>query len=136
MCAVQKGNRWKFFHKRRGHLFQAWQVLAVGSDAQFTALCGVLGTDDLTQDDAFAVNAQRVVHRDALAQALNAAARAWQRQDLLVALRDAKVPAGAVHSVAEALSHPAFREAYVHGEPGKEKLRTSAVRVHLSLIHI
>lgn len=107
-------------------------VLAVGSDAQFTALCGVLGTDDLPQDDAFAVNAQRVVHRDALAQALNAAARSWPRQDLLVALRDAKVPAGAVYSVAEALSHPEFREAYVHGEPGKEKLRTSAVRVHRS----
>lgn len=107
-------------------------VLAVGSDAQFNALCHVLEADHLTQNPAFVVNAQRVVHRAALAQALNAATSSWTRQSLLAALRNAKVPAGAVHSVAEALSHPAYRGAYVHGEPGKEKLRTSAVRVHQS----
>ena len=49
-------------------------VLAVGSDAQFTSLCKVLGCDALADDPRFHINAERVKHREDLVAALNAKA--------------------------------------------------------------
>ena len=45
-------------------------VVAVGNDAQFAALCAVLGRSELADDDRFATNAGRVGHRDLLIPAL------------------------------------------------------------------
>ena len=74
-------------------------VLAVGSDAQFTSLCKVLGCEALADDPRFHINAERVKHREDLVAELNAKAFQASRADVLAAFLEHRVPAGAVHSV-------------------------------------
>ena len=101
-------------------------VLAVGSDAQFTSLCNLLGCDGLANDPRFHTNVQRVKHRDALVTALNASAGLVARADLLAAFVDGRVPAGAVHSVREALESD-MAQAYLTGPGERRKVKTSAI---------
>jgi crotonobetainyl-CoA:carnitine CoA-transferase CaiB-like acyl-CoA transferase len=104
-------------------------VLAVGSDAQFQALCEVLNCMECVTDPKFSTNPSRVQHREALNEVLNAMACSWQRDDLRAALHRARVPAGAVFNVAEALDQPGVRESYVVTEEGLPRLKTSAIEV-------
>jgi crotonobetainyl-CoA:carnitine CoA-transferase CaiB-like acyl-CoA transferase len=104
-------------------------VLAVGSDAQFEGLCRVLGCEALVDDPRFSTNPSRVEHREGLALSLNEAAKAWARDDLRSALHRARVPAGAVFSVMEALDQPGIRDAYVVAEGDLARLKTSAIQV-------
>ena len=85
------------FEARDGHL-----VVAVGNDAQFGRLLGVLGLAD--PDARFATNSLRVAAREELAAWLGAAIGQWDRSALVTALADADVPAGPVNSVPEALA--------------------------------
>ena len=85
------------FQARDGHL-----VVAVGNDAQFGRLLGVLGLADA--DGRFATNPQRVAAQDDLAAWLDGPIRVRDRAQLLAALRAADVPAGPVNSVSQALS--------------------------------
>jgi crotonobetainyl-CoA:carnitine CoA-transferase CaiB-like acyl-CoA transferase len=84
------------FAARDGHL-----VVAVGNDAQFRRLLGVL---NLTGDERFATNPDRVAHRAELGPWLAAAIGARERDELLAALAAADVPAGPVNRVSEALA--------------------------------
>ena len=84
------------FAARDGHL-----VIAVGNDAQFGRLLGVLG---LADDGRFATNPQRIARHDELAPWLGAAVAEWDRAALVRALATADVPAGPVNSVAEAVA--------------------------------
>ena len=85
------------FAARDGHL-----VVAVGNDAQFGRLLGVLGLADA--DGRFATNAMRVDARAELAAWLGAAIGTWDRASLVAALGDADVPAGPVNTVREAVA--------------------------------
>ncbi|MDX2286346.1 MAG: CoA transferase [Bacteroidia bacterium] len=78
-------------------------VLAVGTDAQFAALCGVLG---LPQRPEFSSNVQRVQRRREVGEWLQQAMARQERDALLAALLDRQVPAGAVHSMAEVFALP------------------------------
>lgn len=82
-------------------------VLAVGSDAQFSALCTLLGLDVLPREERFASNAARVKHRTALAAVLAPPIAALPRSTFLQRCTEAQVPAGAVNTVAQALATPA-----------------------------
>lgn len=88
-------------------------ILAVGSDAQFTALCGVLLLPELIRDERFTTNASRVRHRIELAASLAPAMAKWDRSTLLDALITAGVPAGAVLRLDEVLATPAARDMVV-----------------------
>jgi len=81
-------------------------VLAVGNDDQFRRVCELLGRAELSADERFRTNADRVQHGDALRAALAPLLAAWTRADLLRALTTAGVPNGAVRSVTEALADP------------------------------
>jgi len=74
-------------------------VLAVGNDAQFAGLCRALG-EDLPSD--FATNHQRVQQREAVHAWLSPLIADWSRDDLLPALQQENVPAGAVNDMATA----------------------------------
>ena len=76
-------------------------VIAVGNDAQFAKLLGVLG---LAEDRRFGTNAQRIGAREELAAWLGAAIARSGRDELLDALAAADVPAGPVNSVPEAIA--------------------------------
>lgn len=91
-----------FMCKDRGRI-----VLAVGSDAQFTGLCRVLGLDELPADPQYATNTLRVRNRALLAGQLEAVIGERERTPLLAALINAQVPAGALNNIAEALASPA-----------------------------
>jgi len=77
-------------------------VVAVGNDAQFAALLGVLGLEDV--EGRFATNPRRVERRDEVIGLLSAAIAGRRRDELLAALASADVPAGPVNRVSEALA--------------------------------
>jgi crotonobetainyl-CoA:carnitine CoA-transferase CaiB-like acyl-CoA transferase len=85
-------------------------VVAVGNDAQFRCLCEALGCAQLAGDPRFASNGARVSNRADLERALAPALAALQREDALARLAAARVPAGPVNTVAEALVDPNTRE--------------------------
>lgn len=78
-------------------------VLAIGTDKQFAALCAVLKQPQLVDDERFATNASRVTHREELMPILQAAIGDMGRAALLHELQQRHVPAGAIHTVREAL---------------------------------
>jgi len=80
--------------------------LACGNDNQFVRLCTILGLPELSQDERFTTNANRVRHRELLMGLLEERFREKDVQTWLGLLEDAGVPAGPIQSVAEAVSHP------------------------------
>jgi len=85
-------------------------VVAVGNDAQFRCLCEALECAPLADDPRFTSNGARVRHRSALEEALAPRLAALRREDALARLEAARVPAGPINTVAEALRDPNTRE--------------------------
>lgn len=85
-------------------------VVAVGNDAQWRRLCGVLGTGELPDDPRFATNPARVENRDALVPLLAERFRSRAAGEWVALLETASVPCSLVQSAAEALADPAVRE--------------------------
>ncbi len=108
-------------------------ILAVGSDSQFAALCGVLRLPNLLTDPRFGSNTLRVEHRTDLAALLESAATAFDRSPLLRELIAAGVPAGALLCLDEVLASPAARamvlESSIDGFPTR-RIRGNAFRIH------
>ncbi|MBL0035441.1 MAG: CoA transferase [Flavobacteriales bacterium] len=107
-------------------------ILAVGSDAQFRALCNTLGLAFVADMAAFATNVMRVRNRHELAQTLASPIASLDRTELLDRLVQAEVPAGAVNRIDEALSSPAAKamvnEAVIDGQPTR-RIRGNAFRI-------
>ncbi|GAA4302356.1 CaiB/BaiF CoA-transferase family protein [Nibribacter koreensis] len=82
-------------------------VLAIGDDRQFAHLCAVLGIPNKVQDPAFATNKARVQHRQEVNAFLKAEIKKQNREELLASLIARQVPAGAIHTIPEALAIPA-----------------------------
>lgn len=76
-------------------------VLAVGNDAQFAKLAGVLDRPELATDPRFAQNADRVAHRPELRAELVAVFAARAAEEWVELITAAGVPAGTVNSVAQ-----------------------------------
>jgi len=77
--------------------------IAVANDTQFAGLCRVLSRPALAEDPRFATNPARVGNRADLAAILEAALLERSRAEWLAAFSAAGVPAGPIHTVAEAL---------------------------------
>jgi len=84
-------------------------VIAVGNDAQFRRLVGLLGLAELADDPRARTNADRVQHRAAVVARIQAAVLAWTRADLAGALTAAGIPAGPINTVAEVFADPQVR---------------------------
>jgi crotonobetainyl-CoA:carnitine CoA-transferase CaiB-like acyl-CoA transferase len=80
-----------------------WFILAVGNDGQFQRFCGVVGIEP---EQRWATNAGRIEHRAPLFAAIEAAARRFERDDLLVRLEAVGVPVGPINTVEQALTDP------------------------------
>lgn len=107
-------------------------ILAVGSDAQFAALCAVLDQIHLPADPRFARNTDRVRNRVALAGALAACIAGHERGNLLDALLQAQVPAGAINDIGEALATPTAQRMILQQEVDGQhtrRLRGNAFRI-------
>lgn len=85
-------------------------VVAVGNDIQFRCLCEALGCPSLAGDPRFVTNGARVRNRADLERSLAPTLAALRREEALARLRAARVPAGPINTVAEALADPNTRE--------------------------
>ena len=81
-------------------------VLAVGNDNQFAKFCEVAGRPELAGDTRFAKNQDRVRNRAVLVPLLEAVMKRRTKADWLAALEAAKVPCGAINSIAEVFADP------------------------------
>lgn len=84
-------------------------VLAVGSNAQFSALCELLNQSFLLEDVRFATNAQRVIHRKALSDALTPFFSMQPSDEWMSRLNAAGVPAGVVKDMAQVMNGSAAK---------------------------
>jgi crotonobetainyl-CoA:carnitine CoA-transferase CaiB-like acyl-CoA transferase len=81
-------------------------IVATGNDRQSRDFCRIVGREDLATDPRYASNADRLLRRPAFIGALAEAVAGKTRADLLAALEAANVPAGPIHTVAEAFADP------------------------------
>lgn len=79
-------------------------AVACGNDRQFARLCQVIGDPALATDPRFATNPDRVAHRSALAERLEAALARATAAEWQARLTRADVPAGQVQDIGEALA--------------------------------
>lgn len=79
-------------------------AIACGNDALFARLCAAVGLDALRDDRRFATNAARREHREALAEALDAALSTRSAAEWTALLTDAGVPAGPINDIAGAFA--------------------------------
>ena len=92
------------FHASDGPIY----VVCTGTDI-YQRLFRAIGRDDLANDPELMVKASRLQHRERLFDAVNAAFATDTRDRWLQRLRAARVPAGAVRTIAEALDAPETR---------------------------
>ncbi|MGZ2258914.1 CaiB/BaiF CoA transferase family protein [Roseobacter sp. A03A-229] len=82
-----------------GHL-----LLAVGNDAQFARFCDAFGMPEVAADPAYTTNLARIENRVALTKIITEALKDTPRAEVLARCHAVKVPAGPIHTVAEALT--------------------------------
>lgn len=87
------------FELSDGHI-----LIAVGNDAQFARFCDAIGRAGLASDARFQTNQARIENRSVLIPQLADALIGFGKAELLSKLHAVKVPAGPIHTVAEALS--------------------------------
>ena len=76
------------------------------NQANWERIADVLGHPEWRDDARFATNSARMENREALADLMNAVLITRTRDEWIAAFDAAGVPAGPVHSLAEALTHP------------------------------
>ena len=81
-------------------------IVAVGNDGQFVKFSAVANHPEWATDPRFAKNRDRVRHRNALIPMLEAAMKTQTKAHWLTALEAAKVPCGAINSLAEVFADP------------------------------
>lgn len=78
-------------------------LLAVGNDAQFARFCDAFGLSELATDPDYATNLARIENRVTLTALITTALAQVRREEVLAGCHAVKVPAGPIHTVAEAL---------------------------------
>ena len=109
LVSGQEARRWGNAHANLVpyQLFEASDraiVIAVGSDAQWRALCGVLGDPAVSAEAGWRANAGRVVDRGRCVAAVQRVLRTRTAQEWRDACLAAGVPVGLVRSVREAVA--------------------------------
>jgi crotonobetainyl-CoA:carnitine CoA-transferase CaiB-like acyl-CoA transferase len=89
---------------------ERWVAVAVHNDAQFAALCDVIGRPDLPHDPRFATCLARLAHQDALDEHVAAWSRQRDAHDAERALQARGVPASAVQNSRDLLADPQLAE--------------------------
>jgi len=110
-----------------------WVAIAVSTDAEFGALCAILGVPSLAADRNFARLADRLRNVDALDAEVAARTRNFSREDLVARLRERDIAAGPVYNTQDLMQDEAFRASGMlaklqHGEVGERVVPTLPVR--------
>jgi crotonobetainyl-CoA:carnitine CoA-transferase CaiB-like acyl-CoA transferase len=109
-------------------------MLAVGNDDQWRRFCDSAGLSELTTDERFSTNPQRVANRELLWPIVARALRLRDRDDWTTRLRQAGVPCGPVRTIGEMLADPQLEArgmlAWVrHPEAGDLRLVANPVKL-------
>lgn len=83
-----------------------WINVGGANQTNWERIAEVLGHPEWREDPRFVSNSARMAHREELVALMNAVLRTRTRADWQAAFDNAGVPAGPVHTVGEALSHP------------------------------
>ena len=83
-----------------------WIAIDAGADAEFAALCAVLGVSELTSDERFATAASRLAHLRELDALIGERTRQRDKFELFHALQQAGVAAGPLQTAAEKFACP------------------------------
>jgi crotonobetainyl-CoA:carnitine CoA-transferase CaiB-like acyl-CoA transferase len=81
-------------------------LVGAGNERQFRILCEQIGRPDLCSDARFRTNADRLANRAELMHALEDALANVDGEEMAIRLMRAGVPAGAILSISEVLTHP------------------------------
>ncbi len=84
----------------------AWFVIAVGNDKQFTRLCDVIGHAELAHDSRFTKNAGRVENRDVLIALLRPTFITRSTSEWLSALEAVGIPCGPINTLDRVFAMP------------------------------
>lgn len=84
-------------------------LLAVGTDKQFTELCGLLDLHHLVSDSSYINNRARVVNRASLGEQLSASISRLSATEFIDKCHQSNVPAGVVQSMQEVFELPEAR---------------------------
>jgi crotonobetainyl-CoA:carnitine CoA-transferase CaiB-like acyl-CoA transferase len=125
-----------------------WLAIAVASDAEFAALCRVMGRPELAADPRFADVVSRYRYQDELDEAISAWTKGRTPQEAALALQEAGLPdrqagvaASPVRSVAELmedahLRERGFFETTAHPEAGVRETDGVPWRLSLTPAHV
>jgi crotonobetainyl-CoA:carnitine CoA-transferase CaiB-like acyl-CoA transferase len=83
-----------------------WINIGGANQTNWERICDVLGHPEWRNDPRFATNSDRMAHLGVLVDLMNAVVRMRTREQWQAAFDAAGVPAGPVHTIGEALSHP------------------------------
>ncbi|MDP1686905.1 CaiB/BaiF CoA-transferase family protein [Hydrogenophaga sp.] len=83
-----------------------WINIGGANQTNWERICDVLGHPEWRGDARFATNSDRMAHLDVLVELMNTVVRTRTREQWQAAFDAAGVPAGPVHTIGEALSHP------------------------------
>jgi formyl-CoA transferase len=109
--------------------------ICCANNALFERLCRVLDLEDLLDDARFADNASRVKHRDALVSMIAARVHGMTKLDVVRKLREANVPVGPIHDLAEVFNDPVVRHLGLIAEvdhPVAGRVRAPGIPVRMS----
>jgi formyl-CoA transferase len=81
-------------------------ILAVGNDGQFKRFCKLAGCPELAEEQRFATNSQRIVHRAELIPIIAGILRTRSKSEWLEALEAAGVPCGPINNMKEVFDDP------------------------------
>jgi benzylsuccinate CoA-transferase BbsF subunit len=122
--ATRMGNRRPGFAPHGVYRCQGddtWCTIAVHTEEEWQALCGVIGYPAWTQDEQFATRTAREVHSDLLDTYITAWTEQFSAQEVMDRLQRVGVPAAVVHNAATLNADPqlAYRQHYVQVEHPK-----------------
>jgi crotonobetainyl-CoA:carnitine CoA-transferase CaiB-like acyl-CoA transferase len=121
---------YQVFETRDGHC-----IVAVGNDGQFRSYATALEMAELADDERFATNRARVRNRETLIPLLQDKMRQRTRDEWLVTLEAAGVPAGPINTVDEVFAHPQIQArdmAVTLHHPQNPELRVAGNPIKLS----
>jgi crotonobetainyl-CoA:carnitine CoA-transferase CaiB-like acyl-CoA transferase len=83
-----------------------YMIIAVGNDGQFANCCAALGRPEWARDERFAVNPQRVKHRDELISMIHSVTVTRTTSEWIAAMEAAGVPCGPINTLDKVFADP------------------------------
>ena len=109
-------------------------VVACLTEAMWQRFCGVIGREDLREDERFKVNAQRNTNREVLIPIMEEVLKQRTADEWTTLLDEADVPCGPVNGLKEAFAHPQVKEnrmVEVVEHPGAGKVHLPGIAIKL-----